>query len=255
MGRIFIAGLVAAVMAVALPAADIDLTQGAKQQSGSDISAFDPYVPIDVSHEAGAIVQVIPWGTKVPSMLDAAHFKRPTEEVTIFCAPPGYYMLASSGQIRFLQIKGKAPEPDPGPDPDPDPEPGPDPEPEPDPDVPEPSSALKRLVEPIKAKLAGDPKKADRCVWCFAGFAIAMRGEAGEKIESTAKFGMINSATLDDLDMASGVAIGAEVKDAVAEYVGIDRADDGGMVDRPLTDSDRRKIAEVFEAVSWAGRQ
>lgn len=127
------------------------------------------------------------------------------------------------------------------------PTPGPTPEP-----VEPPSAELQALVQPIKAKLASDESKAAKVVTTYAGFANAMRSKVAQSISSTSQFAAIHAAALQQLDVVGGVAVGSEIDAAVSQYVPIKRVD-GGYENRTLTDVDRKRIAEVFDAVSWAG--
>ena len=111
--------------------------------AGQDLKLPDrvgAYEPIVVEHEAGARVQVLPWGTSVPSFLDEKHIKRFADH-TVFAAPPGAYLVAAKGELAIVIIEGSAPVP-PGPGPQPPgpnpPGPGPTPPtpPGPQPDVP-----------------------------------------------------------------------------------------------------------------------
>lgn len=101
------------------------------------------YEPVLVKHAEGASVQILPWGTQVPSYLPEQHIKR-FETHTVFCAKPGAYLVVGDGDLAIVLIKGESPGPGPGPNPGPGPEPepgpepnpGPEPEPGPDPDIP-----------------------------------------------------------------------------------------------------------------------
>lgn len=98
------------------------------------------YEPIVVQHESGMRVQVLPWGTSVPSFLDERYVKR-FDTHTVFAAPPGAYLVAVRGELAIVIIEGAGPTPPPGPTPPgptpPGPQPpGPTPPPGPQPDVP-----------------------------------------------------------------------------------------------------------------------
>lgn len=96
------------------------------------------YEPVVVEHEAGMRVQVLPWGTAVPSFLDERYVKR-FDTHTVFAAPPGAYLVAVRGELAIVIIEGAGPTPPPGPTP-PGPQPPgptpPTPPPGPSPDVP-----------------------------------------------------------------------------------------------------------------------
>ncbi|MEM8668749.1 MAG: hypothetical protein AAGG48_14610 [Planctomycetota bacterium] len=121
----------------------------------------------------------------------------------------------------------------------------------PAPIVDEPSEELKRLVQPIVDILKTDEEKAARVASDYAGFADAMDLVA---IKDVQQFGTINTAALQSLGLGFGAMIGKEVDAALAEHVGFEQGQ-GGYKNRALTDDDRKRIAEVYDAISWAGRQ
>lgn len=96
------------------------------------------YEPVVIEHDAGMRVQVLPWGTAVPSFLDERYVKR-FDTHTVFAAPPGAYLVAVRGELAIVIIEGAGPTPPPGPQP-PGPQPPgptpPTPPPGPQPDVP-----------------------------------------------------------------------------------------------------------------------
>lgn len=94
------------------------------------------YEPVLVTHESGTKVQILPWGTAVPSYLDERHIIR-SEAQTVFAAPPGAYLVVGDGALAIVLVQGGGPAPpgpNPGPGPTPPPGPGPDPDPAPSPD-------------------------------------------------------------------------------------------------------------------------
>ena len=119
-------------------------------------------------------------------------------------------------------------------------------------DVDEPTAQLKTLIAPIAAKLKSDPEKSARVITAFHGFALGMRGKAGSRIKDVGTLGQVHSDALQDLDMATGVKIGAEIRSVLQEYVGI-KSIDGLSENKSITPADRVKIAEVYDAIVWAG--
>lgn len=93
------------------------------------------YEPILIKHNAGAKVQVLPWGTPVPQFLDEKHLVR-FDDHTVFCAPVGSYLVSGDGQLAIVLIQN-------GTDPD-----NPDPPKPDDPDVPpSPSDDCSKVPE------------------------------------------------------------------------------------------------------------
>lgn len=86
---------------------------------GLDVpSEVKEYEPVLVKHEAGTKIQVLPWGTPVPQFLDEKNLAR-FDDHTVFCAPPGSYLVSGDGTLAILIIKrGNNPNPPDVPDPD-----------------------------------------------------------------------------------------------------------------------------------------
>lgn len=95
------------------------------------------FEPIVVTHETGTTIQILPWGTVLPKFLDEKNIKR-FEDHTVWCAPPGAYLVNGGGDLKIVIIEGNVPTPpEPGPlPPGPNPPPPP-PGPGPSPKVPE----------------------------------------------------------------------------------------------------------------------
>ena len=85
---------------------------------GLDVpSEVKEYEPVLVKHEAGTKIQVLPWGTPVPQFLDEKNLVR-FDDHTVFCAPPGSYLVSGDGTLAILIIKrGNNPNPPDVPDP------------------------------------------------------------------------------------------------------------------------------------------
>lgn len=88
------------------------------------------YEPVVLIHEANAQIQVLPWKGEIPRFLEGHFIKRPSPTITVFCAPPGAYLVFGGGAMGILIVspddaKPEPPpkEPDPPTDPDPDPDP------------------------------------------------------------------------------------------------------------------------------------
>lgn len=125
------------------------------------------------------------------------------------------------------------------------------PEPLPDP-IPDPSSELQRLVQPIVVTLQNDREKAANVAVTYQGFAKAIRQVAPKDIVT---FGQINDAALKTLNLGRGVMIGADIVNALSSHVPFELDNNRFAKNRPLNSADRERIAEVYEAVSWAARQ
>jgi len=135
-------------------------------------STANPYEPIVVQHETGTKIQILPWGTKVPEFLDQKHIKI-FESHTVFCAPPGSYLVSGDGDLKIVIIQGKTPTPPD--DEDEEEDETPDPDPEPTPNVP--TDRFDNLGQRIDAKANELNVQRDtrtRLSLCFRETALAL---------------------------------------------------------------------------------
>lgn len=116
------------------------------------------------------------------------------------------------------------------------------------PDVEPPSQILQSYVVDITSKLRESPEKALAVSVSFAGFAD---GAAVVKPKDVATFREILRQAILTLSLPEGINVGREIEKAIARHVGIEE-EDGKYKDRPLVEADHLRIAEVFDAVSWA---
>lgn len=83
--------------------------------------------PILAKHQCDTKIQIVPWGTPLPTFLDEAHIHRFADH-TVFAGPPGAYMVMGDGQIAFVIVEAVKPPEPPKPDPDTPTPPGPSPD-------------------------------------------------------------------------------------------------------------------------------
>lgn len=109
-----------------------------------DSLAYEEYQPIVVNHPNGATVQVLPWGSDVPSFLPSKFIVSATPAKTVWCGPPGYYLLNAAGILKIVQIKGEV-----GPNP-------PDPPDPPDPPVDPPGTIAEIVADLTKNEVSNE---------------------------------------------------------------------------------------------------
>ena len=122
-------------------------------------------------------------------------------------------------------------------------------------EVQEPVSELRPIAERLADKLQTDEDKAQVVASVMYGFSIGMAGASGKRITSVGTFGKVVNDSLRDLKTAGGPSIQDEWKDMLRSYVGFTEEPDGMLTDKKLTDMDRQKLVQVFEALAWAGVQ
>ena len=119
-------------------------------------------------------------------------------------------------------------------------------------DIAEPSESLKRLIEPIRTKLASDPEKASLIANIFVGMATGMRGASGQRIRDVSHLNEVNRNVWSDLQTKAGVSIGAEFDSALQSHLRLS-VESGGVENRTLSDGDLKQIANLYDAIAWAG--
>lgn len=128
------------------------------------------------------------------------------------------------------------------------------PAPDASPVVDRPGESLARLVQPIREKLAGDAEKAARVAAAARGFADAIDGPAGKRLQTTGQFNQVVQMASPWMRMADGVSVGDEVRAVFREHVGFkpDPESPGNDLDETLDDPMRQRIVEAYEAILWA---
>lgn len=119
------------------------------------------------------------------------------------------------------------------------------------PTIEPPSAALQELVLPIGKALVDSQDKAFAMSSAFQGFAD------GVKIafpSSTERLWLIHGNAFKLLEVPPGPSVGSLVDKALIEHAKLETKD-GKVVDRPLTETDRVAVEEVYRAVAWGALQ
>lgn len=117
--------------------------------------------------------------------------------------------------------------------------------------VAEPNATLKALVQPVTAKLQGNPERAAELRSAFLGFSEAVKVLLPKNVQ---QFARVNDAALRVLAIPAGDPVGADVAKVFESYVGFETNEAKQWKDRPLTAVDQAKIIEAYQALSWAAR-
>jgi hypothetical protein len=138
--------------------------------------------------------------------------------------------------------------------------------PEPTPVV-APVNNLSAFTAPITAKLSTDKAKAAIIDDAYTGLCAAIAGKTGERLTSSRIFEAAHAAFLDDLDALGGVAVGAEIDQAIGSYLGMtkgvpvvtlnaaggyDVQSDPGWEPIAFDASHRVKLVEITAAIAKA---
>jgi len=117
-----------------------------------------------------------------------------------------------------------------------------------------PVNNLESFVAPIRAKLAGDRAKAATVADAYVGLCAAIAGKTGQRLTSSRIFEAAHEAFLTDLDATSGVAVGAEIDQAIGSYLGMTKTTgaDGGWEPITFDESHRVKLVEITAAIAEA---
>lgn len=119
------------------------------------------------------------------------------------------------------------------------------------PDIEPPSPELQSAVRPITIALSDSPEKAHALSAAFTGFADGVSLAIPSSIEKLREV-LYRAITL--LDVPKGTKVGDLIDEVVAVHVGI-TVEEGKWIDRPTTDDDRKKLADVFDAIAWGCTQ
>jgi hypothetical protein len=84
-----------------------------------------------------------------------------------------------------------------------------------------PVNNLAVYTAPIAAKLATDKAKAAIVADAYTGLTAAIAGKSGQRLTSSKIFEAAHAAFLTDLDAMGGVAVGAEIDQAIGSYLGM----------------------------------
>lgn len=117
-----------------------------------------------------------------------------------------------------------------------------------------PANDLSAFTAPITAKLSGDPVKAAIVDDAYVGLCVAIAGKTGERLTSSRIFETAHAAFLTDIDATGGVAVGAEIDQAIGSYLGMTKAtgDDPGWEPIAFDESHRAKLVEIAAAIALA---
>jgi hypothetical protein len=117
-----------------------------------------------------------------------------------------------------------------------------------------PINNLAAFTAPIAAKLATDRDKAAIVADAYLGLAVAIAGKTGERITSSRIFETAHAAFLTDLDAMGGVAVGAEIDQAIGSYLGMTKTTgtDAGWEPIAFDASHRVKLVEITAAIAEA---
>jgi hypothetical protein len=117
-----------------------------------------------------------------------------------------------------------------------------------------PVNNLESFTAPIRAKLATDRSKAAKVADAYLGLSAAIAGNAGQRLTSSRIFEAAHGAFLTDLDAAGGVAVGAEIDQAIGSYLGMTKTTgaDGGWEPITFDSSHRVKLVEITAAIAEA---
>lgn len=117
-----------------------------------------------------------------------------------------------------------------------------------------PAVNLTAYTAPIAAKLATDPDKAAIVTDAYLGLTAAIAGKTGPRLTSSRIFETAHAAFLSDIDAMGGVAVGAEIDQAIGSYLGMVKAtgDDAGWEPIAFNESHRVKLVEITTAIAAA---
>lgn len=117
-----------------------------------------------------------------------------------------------------------------------------------------PVNNLTTYTAPITAKLATDQAKAAIVDDAYVGLCAAIAGKNGQRLTSSRTFETAHAAFLTDLDAMGGVAVGAEIDQAIGSYLGMTKAtgDDPGWEPIAFDQSHRAKLVEITAAIAAA---
>jgi len=117
-----------------------------------------------------------------------------------------------------------------------------------------PINNLAAFTAPIRAKLATDRAKAAVVADAYLGLCGAIAGKTGERLTSSRIFEAAHGAFLTDLDAMGGVAVGAEIDQAIGSYLGMTKTAgaDGGWEPIAFDASHRVKLVEITAAIAEA---
>jgi hypothetical protein len=117
-----------------------------------------------------------------------------------------------------------------------------------------PVNNLSAFTAPITAKLATDSAKAKIVADAYTGLTAAIAGKTGERLTSSRIFEEAHAAFLTDIDAMGGVAVGAEIDQAIGSYLGMTKTTgaDGGWEPIAFDASHRVKLVEITAAIAEA---